>query len=248
MHPLTVGHPNRSFKLKVRQGGAETVKAFTLPVVCSLWTSDAKTGFGVAVLCYASYYEGGRKNQFKCLIPTEDIFRWVTHHALRNFRAFGGDDLPAYVEDWMKEWETSSAPRYGRGIAKQEVDVDADSSDSDATPLAQRKRGQPSDFKGKGPKKQLALCPPFPSHGTTWYSDSEDKIIETNMLTKGDYSKLSCVVYVHWRHFSPCRWQGFCSGHPTFEFVYHSLALLLLKGCFGGQGGPTPDTWVVHTR
>ena len=129
------------------------MKAFTLPVVCSLWTSDAKTDCGVAVLCYVSYYEGGRKNQFKCLIPTEDSFRWVTHHALRNFRAFGGDDLPAYVEDWMKEWETSSAPRYGRGITKQEVNVDADSSDSDATPFAQRKRGQPSDLKGKGPKK-----------------------------------------------------------------------------------------------
>ena len=129
------------------------MKAFTLSVVCSLWTSDAKTDFGVAVLCYASYYEGGRKNQFKCLIPTEDSFGCVTHHALRNFRAFWGDDLPAYVEDWMKEWETSTAPRYGRGITKQEVDVDGDSSDSDATPLAQSKRGQPSDLKGKGPKK-----------------------------------------------------------------------------------------------
>ena len=52
----------------------------------------------------------------------------------------------------MKEWETSNAPRYGRGITKQEVNVD-ESSDSDATPLAQRKRGQPSDLKGKGPKK-----------------------------------------------------------------------------------------------
>ena len=78
------------------------MKAFTFPVVCSLWTSDAKTDFGVAVLCYASYYEGGRKNPFKCLIPTEDSFRWVTHHALRNFCAFRGDDLPAHVEDWMK--------------------------------------------------------------------------------------------------------------------------------------------------
>ena len=37
-------------------------------------------------------HEGGRKNQFKCLIPTEDSFCWVTHHALRNFRAFGGDE------------------------------------------------------------------------------------------------------------------------------------------------------------
>ena len=26
----------------------------------------------------------------------------------------------------MKEWETFSVPRYGRGITKQEVDVDAD--------------------------------------------------------------------------------------------------------------------------
>ena len=31
--------------------------------------------------------------------------------------------------------------------------MDGDSSDSDATPFAQRKRGQPSDLKGKGPKK-----------------------------------------------------------------------------------------------
>ena len=99
------------------------------------------------------HFVRGRKNQFKCLIPTEDSFCWVTHHALCNFRAFGGDDLPAYVRDWIKEWETSSAPRYGRGITKQEVDVDADSSHSDATPLAQRKCGQPSDLKGKGPKK-----------------------------------------------------------------------------------------------
>ena len=53
----------------------------------------------------------------------------------------------------MKEWETSSAPRYGRGITKQEVDVDGDSSDSGATPLAQRKRGQPGDLKDRGPKK-----------------------------------------------------------------------------------------------
>ena len=60
--PTTKTHWLRSFKLKVRPGRAETVKAFTLPVVCSLWTSDAKTNFGVAVLCYASYYEGGRKN------------------------------------------------------------------------------------------------------------------------------------------------------------------------------------------
>ena len=62
--PTTKTHWCRSFKLKVRQGGAETVKAFPLPVVCSLWTSDAKPDFGV-VVCYASYYEGGRKNQFK---------------------------------------------------------------------------------------------------------------------------------------------------------------------------------------
>ena len=101
------------------------------------------------MLCFVR----GRKNQFKRLIPTEDSFRWVTHHALRNFRAFGGDDLPTCVADWMKEWETSSAPRYGPGITKQEVDVDADRSHSDATPFAQRKRGQPSDLKGKGPKK-----------------------------------------------------------------------------------------------
>ena len=53
----------------------------------------------------------------------------------------------------MKEWETSCAPRYGRGITKQEVDVDLESSDNDATPLAQRKRKRPSDLKGKGPKK-----------------------------------------------------------------------------------------------
>ena len=53
------------------------MKAFTLPFVCSLWTSDATTDFAVAVLCYASYYDGGRKNQFKCLIRTEDSFRWV---------------------------------------------------------------------------------------------------------------------------------------------------------------------------
>ena len=103
------------------------------------------------MLCYVAYYEGGRKNQFMCLIPTEDSFCWVTHHALRNFRAFGGDNLPPYVEDWMKEWETSSAPRYGCGITKQEVNVD-ESSDSDATPLAQGKQGQPSDLKGKGPE------------------------------------------------------------------------------------------------
>ena len=130
----------------------QTVRAFTLPVVCSLWTSDEKTDFGVAVLCHVSYYEGGRKNQFKCLIPTEDSFQWVTHHALRIFRAFGGDDLPAYVEGWMKEWDTSSAPRSGHGITKQEVNVD-ESSDSDATPLAQRKRVQPTDLKCKGPRK-----------------------------------------------------------------------------------------------
>ena len=150
--PSKTTHWCWSFNLKVRQEGVETVKAFTLPVVCSLWTSDEKTDFGVAVLCYVSYYEGGRKNQFKCLIPTGDSFRWVTHHALRNSPTFGGDDLPAYVEDWMKEWETSSAPIYGRGITKQEVNVE-ESSDSDATPLAQRKLGQPSDLKGEGPKK-----------------------------------------------------------------------------------------------
>ena len=86
----TKTHWCRSFRLKVRQGGVETVRAFTLPVVCSLWTSDEKTDFGVAVLCYVSYYEGGRKNQFKCLIPTEDSFRWVTHHALRKFALLGG--------------------------------------------------------------------------------------------------------------------------------------------------------------
>ena len=102
----------------------------------------------MAVLCYVSYYEGGRKNQVECSIPTENA-----HHALRNFRAFGGDDFPAYVEDWMKESETSCAPRYGCGITKQEVDVDVESSDSDPTCLAQRKHGQPGDLKGKGPKK-----------------------------------------------------------------------------------------------
>ena len=45
--------------------------------------------------------------------------------------------------------------------------------------------------------------------------------------------------------------QGGSSWYPgvgRLEFVYHSLALLLLKGCFARQGGPTPDTWVVHTR
>ena len=41
--PTPKTHWCRSFKLKVRKGGVETVKAFTLPVVCSLWTSDAKT-------------------------------------------------------------------------------------------------------------------------------------------------------------------------------------------------------------
>ena len=100
--------------------------------------------------------KGGRKNQFKCLIPTEDSFRWVTHYALRNFGAFFEGLLPCiclYVEDWMKEWKTSSAPKYGRGITKQDVDVDGDSSDSDAIPLAQRKRRQPSDLKGKAPTK-----------------------------------------------------------------------------------------------
>ena len=57
--PTAKTHWCWSFKRRVCQGGVETVKAFTLPVVCSLWTSDARTDFGVAVLCYGSNYEGG---------------------------------------------------------------------------------------------------------------------------------------------------------------------------------------------
>ena len=101
-------------------------------------------------LCCAMFrtMRGGVRIRSSARSPSENA-----HHALRNFRAFGGDDLSAYVENWMKEPETSCVPRYGRWITKQEVDVDVESSDSDTTPLAQRKRGQPSELKNKGPKR-----------------------------------------------------------------------------------------------
>ena len=59
------------------------------------------------------------------------------------------------------------------------------------------------------------------------------------MLTKGDYSKLSCAVYVQWRRFSPCRWQGFyCHVIQHFR-LYVSLRLCFFsKGALLGKGNP----------
>ena len=53
------------------------------------------------------------------------------------------------------------------------------------------------------------------------------------MLIKGDLSKLSCIVYVKWRLFSPCRRQGFYSCHPIFHFS--ALLLLCLLQCVKGN-------------
>ena len=50
-------------------------------------------------------------------------------------------------------------------------------------------------------------------------SSNSERDYDERPLTKGDYSNLSCAVYVQWRRFSPCRWQGFYSRHPTFDFI-----------------------------
>ena len=54
--PHTKTHWCRAFKVKIRRrgGGAETVTAVTLPTVCSIWTSQEKTHYGLAVLYYVS--------------------------------------------------------------------------------------------------------------------------------------------------------------------------------------------------
>ena len=69
-------------------GGFETTKSCTLPIACNVWMSDDRTDHEIVVLCYASYYESGSKNQFKCLLPFDDTFKWVTYTARRMFRDF----------------------------------------------------------------------------------------------------------------------------------------------------------------
>ena len=54
----------------------------------------------------------------------------------------------------MKEWETSSALRYGRGITKQEVDVDAGIETVMPPPLPRKSVGSPVSSRVTAQKSQ----------------------------------------------------------------------------------------------
>ena len=157
MDPKAKTHWCKEFTLKAKQAGKEVVsKKIRLPICVRVHGAPEDTP---VILCYISYYEGGRKNQMKCLeVDLEQNWRWITYKALRMFKSIGGDEVPAFVNEWMADWEGDTTRRYGRGLKKEEVQVS--SSDDDGTPLAQQPKkrkatASPSGTKkGKTPKPQ----------------------------------------------------------------------------------------------
>ena len=157
MDPKAKTHWCKEFTLKAKQAGKEVVsKKIRLPICVRVHGAPEDTP---VILCYISYYEGGRKNQMKCLeVDLEQNWRWIMYKALRMFKSIGGDEVPAFVNEWMADWEGDTTRRYGRGLKKEEVQVS--SSDDDGTPLAQQPKkrkatASPSGTKkGKTPKPQ----------------------------------------------------------------------------------------------
>ena len=157
MDPKAKTHWCKEFTLKAKKAGKEVVsKKIRLPICVRVHGAPEDTP---VILCYISYYAGGRKNQMKCLeVDLEQNWRWITYKALRMFKSIGGDEVPAFVNEWMADWEGDTTRRYGRGLKKEEVQES--SSDDDGTPLAQQPKkrkatASPSGTKkGKTPKPQ----------------------------------------------------------------------------------------------
>ena len=125
MDPKAKTHWCKEFTLKAKQAGKEVVsKKIRLPICVRVHGAPEDTP---VILCYISYYEGGRKNQMKCLeVDLEQNWRWITYKALRMFKSIGGDEVPAFVNESMADWEGDTTRRYGRGLKKEEVQISED--------------------------------------------------------------------------------------------------------------------------